>query len=81
MSTDPDLCVVMETLDEYRNKLPEGTYVRVCASIKNLHNKLKKPRIVLPRFKEKIIPKYYIINTIFKYVISNHIRCTHIHVR
>jgi len=56
MSTDPDLCVVMETLDEYRNKLPEGTYVRVCASIKNLHNKLKKPRIVLPRFKEICVP-------------------------
>jgi hypothetical protein len=46
----------METLDEYRNKLPEGTYVRVCASIKNLHNKLKKPRIVLPRFKEICVP-------------------------
>lgn len=56
MSTDPDLCVVMETLDEYRNELPEGTYVRVCASIKNLHNKLKKPRIVLPRFKEICVP-------------------------
>jgi len=56
MSTDPDLCVVMETLDEYRNELPEGTYVRVCASIKNLHNKLKKPRIVLPRFKEIYVP-------------------------
>ena len=56
MSTDPDLCVVMETLDEYRNKLPEGTYVRVCTSIKNLHNKLKKPRIVLPRFKEICVP-------------------------
>ena len=35
MSTDPDLCVVMETLDEYRNELPEGTYIKVCASIKN----------------------------------------------
>jgi len=46
----------METLDEYRNELPEGTYVRVCASIKNLHNKLKKPRIVLPRFKEIYVP-------------------------
>lgn len=56
MSTDPDLCVVMETLDEYRNELPEGTYIKVCASIKNLHNKLKKPRIVLPRFKEICVP-------------------------
>jgi len=42
MSTDPDLCVVMETLDEYRNELPEGTYIKVCVSIKNIHNKLKK---------------------------------------
>jgi len=56
MSTDPDLCVVMETLDEYRNELPEGTYIKVCASIKNIHNKLKKPRIVLPRFKEICVP-------------------------
>ena len=56
MSTDPDLCVVMETLDEYRNELPEGTYIKVCASIKNLHNKLKKPIIVLPRFKEICVP-------------------------
>ncbi len=56
MSTDPDLCVVMETLDEYRNELPEGTYIKVCASIKNIHNKLKKPIIVLPRFKEICVP-------------------------
>jgi len=56
MSTDPDLCVVMETLDEYRNELPEGTYIRVCTSIKNLHNKLKKPKIVLPRLKEICVP-------------------------
>lgn len=56
MSTDPDLCVVMETLDEYRNELPEGAYIRVCTSIKNLHNKLKKPKIVLPRLKEICVP-------------------------
>jgi hypothetical protein len=46
----------METLDEYRNELPEGTYIRVCTSIKNLHNKLKKPKIVLPRLKEICVP-------------------------
>ena len=56
MSIDPDLCVVMETLDEYRNEIPEGTYIRMCTSIKNLHNKLQKPKIVIPRFKEICVP-------------------------
>jgi len=56
MSTDSDLCVVMETLDEYRNELPEGTYVRVCTAIKNLHTKLQKPKIGIPRFKEIYVP-------------------------
>ena len=71
MSTDPDLCVVMETLDEYRNEIPEGTYIRVCTSIKNLHNKLKKPRIILPRFKEICVPvAVAAVLEIFKRVIS-----------
>lgn len=68
MSIDPDLNIVMETLDEYRDKLPEGTYIRVCAAVKKLHNKLKRPK---PRIKEILVP--VIIATtleIFKIVCS-----------
>jgi hypothetical protein len=55
MSTDPDLSIIMETVDDYKNELPEGVYIKLCGSIKNIHNKLKRSRS-RPRFKEIYVP-------------------------
>ena len=48
MAVDRDLLVVMNTVDDTRDHMSEGRYLRTCDAIKRVHDKLKRPKIPLP---------------------------------
>ena len=41
MAVDEDLLVVMNTIDETRDHMSEGKYLKTCNSLKRIHKKLK----------------------------------------
>jgi hypothetical protein len=50
MAVDKDLLVVMNTIDDTKNHMSEGQYIKTCDSIKRIHKKLNRPKVVLPGF-------------------------------
>ena len=54
MAVDEDLLVVMNTIDETRDHMSEGKYLKTCDSLKRIHKKLKRPS--LPHLNEIRIP-------------------------
>lgn len=60
MGVDPDLAIVMKGLDEYRDDLPEGKYIKMCDALKRLHEKLKKPRLRIPTIRFTTMDVKYI---------------------
>ncbi len=48
MVVDQDLLIVMNTIDDTRERMSEGRYLRTCDAIKRLHDKLNRPKIHLP---------------------------------
>jgi|TARA_B110000305_G_scaffold79657_1_gene89579 hypothetical protein len=54
MAVDEDLLVVMNTIDETRDHMSEGKYLKTCNSLKRIHKKLKRPS--LPHLNEIQIP-------------------------
>jgi len=50
MAVDKDLLIVMNTIDETRDHMSEGQYLKTCDAIKRIHRKLSRPKIVLPGF-------------------------------
>ena len=49
MAVDKDLLVVMNTIDDTKNHMSEGQYIKTCDSIKRIHRKLSRPRVPVPR--------------------------------
>jgi hypothetical protein len=49
MAVDKDLLVVMNTIDDTKNHMSEGQYIKTCDSIKRIHKKLSRPRVPVPR--------------------------------
>ena len=49
MAIDTDVLTVMTTIDETRDHMSEGRYLRTCDALKRVHDKLKRPKIPLPR--------------------------------
>ena len=60
MGLDPDLAIVMKGLDEYRDYLPEGKYIKMCDALKRLHEKLKKTRLRIPTIRFTTMDVKYI---------------------
>ena len=54
MAVDQDLLIVMNTIDETRDHMSEGKYLKTCNSLKRIHKKLKRPS--LPHLNEIQIP-------------------------
>jgi hypothetical protein len=50
MAVDKDLLVVMNTIDDTKNHMSEGQYIKTCDSIKRIHRKLSRPNVVFPGF-------------------------------
>ena len=60
MAVDPDLCIIMSAIDETKDHMPEGQYLKTCNAVKRIHDKLKKPSIPLPTVTRIQIPTKWI---------------------
>ena len=45
---DKDLFIVMNTIDEARDHMPEGKYLETCDALRRIHKKLRRPSIPHP---------------------------------
>jgi hypothetical protein len=50
MTVDEDLHTIMSTVDDTREHISEGQYLRTCEAISRIHVKLKSPKLPLPSF-------------------------------
>ena len=48
MAVDKDLFIVMNTIDEARDHMPEGKYLETCDALRRIHKKLRRPSIPHP---------------------------------
>jgi hypothetical protein len=48
MTVDKDLFIVMNTIDEVRDQMPEGKYLETCDALRRIHKKLRRPSIPHP---------------------------------
>lgn len=48
MTVDEDLHTIMSTVDDTREHISEGQYLRTCEAISRIHVKLKSPKLPLP---------------------------------
>ena len=60
MAVDPDLCIIMSAIDETKDHMPEGQYLKTCNAVKRIHHKLKKPSIPLPTVRRIQFPAKWI---------------------
>ena len=60
MVVDQDLLIVMNTIDDTREHMSEGRYLRTCDAIKRLHDKLNRP----------IIPLSHLLTALMKFTAS-----------
>ena len=49
MAVDKDLLIVMNTIDETRDHMSEGQYLKTCDALRRIHKKLNSPKVPLPR--------------------------------
>ena len=45
MAVDKDLIIVMTTIDEAKDQMPEGKYLETCDALRRIHKKLRRPSI------------------------------------
>ena len=50
MVVDQDLITVMNTIDNTREHMSEGQYLKTCNAIRRIHKKLTNPKVPLPSF-------------------------------
>jgi len=67
MAVDEDLLIVMNTIDETRDHMSEGQYLRTCNAIRRVHKKLKAPKVPLPRINSRFTLKCFYM---FSYAVS-----------
>ncbi len=48
MAVDKDLIIVMTTIDETKDQMPEGKYLETCDALRRIHKKLRRPSIPHP---------------------------------
>tara|TARA_R100000951_G_scaffold91516_1_gene79898 strand:+ start:416 stop:664 length:249 start_codon:yes stop_codon:yes gene_type:complete len=53
MTIDEDLHTIMSTVDDTREHISEGQYLRTCEAICRIHVKLKSPKLPLPSFNNR----------------------------
>jgi hypothetical protein len=49
MAVDEDLSIIMSTVDDTREHMSEGQYLKTCNAIRRVHKKLNNPKVPLPR--------------------------------
>jgi hypothetical protein len=60
MGVDPDVALVMNSVDEHKHQIPEGKYIKMCDALKRIHQKLKKPRLQVPTIRFTIADTKYV---------------------
>lgn len=68
MTVDKDLLIVMNTIDETRDHMSEGQYLKTCDALKRVHKKLQRPS--LPALNEIQIPMTKKVMYLFTVTIS-----------
>ena len=67
MTVDRDLLIVMNTIDETRDHMSEGQYLKTCDAIRRVHKKLIHPKVPLPRLNSRFTLKCFYM---FSYAVS-----------
>ena len=67
MTVDKDLLIVMNTIDETRDHMSEGQYIKTCDAIRRVHKKLIHPKVPLPRLNSRFTLKCFYM---FSYAVS-----------
>jgi len=67
MAVDKDLLIVMNTIDETRDHMSEGQYLKTCDALRRVHKKLNSPKVPLPRLNHRFTLKCFYM---FSYAIS-----------
>jgi hypothetical protein len=67
MAVDKDLLIVMNTIDETRDHMSEGQYLKTCDALRRVHKKLRRPSIPHPNeIRIPITKKILFILSVFK---------------
>ena len=45
MAVDEDLLIVMNTVDDTRDHMSEGQYLKTCNALQRVHKKLNRPKV------------------------------------
>ena len=67
MAVDKDLLIVMNTIDETRDHMSEGQYLKTCDALRRVHKKLNSPKVPLPRLNSRFTLKCFYM---FSYAVS-----------
>ena len=67
MTVDKDLLIVMNTIDETRDHMSEGQYLKTCDALRRVHKKLNSPKVPLPKFNSRFTLKCFYM---FSYAVS-----------
>jgi hypothetical protein len=68
MSVDPDVTNIMKLVDEHREKLPDGVYLKICNSLKRIHHKLYRPNDKILIHRKLVIFGYVSFFSICKWI-------------
>lgn len=60
MVVDTDLVIIMSTIDETKDHMSEGKYIKTCDAVKRIYEKIKKPSIPLPSVTRIQIPAKWV---------------------
>ena len=67
MAVDEDLSIIMSTVDDTREHMSEGKYLKTCDAIRRVHKKLNHPKVPLPRLNSRFTLKCFYM---FSYAVS-----------
>ena len=67
MAVDKDLLIVMNTIDETRDHMSEGQYLKTCDALRRVHKKLNSPKVPLPSVNHRFTLKCFYM---FSYAVS-----------
>lgn len=67
MAVDEDLSIIMSTVDDTKEHMSEGQYLKTCNAIRRVHKKLNNPKVPLPRLNHRFTLKCFYM---FSYAVS-----------
>lgn len=68
MAVDPDVNSIMKDVDDHKDKLPDGVYLKICNSLKRIHHKLCNLKSKRNRNKDIVIFGYISLFSFCKWI-------------